>query len=177
MHSQFGEDRGHVAFDRAFGEEQRLGDLGVRVALQTRFRTWRSRWERFGRSTPARTLRGTTDWPLSTARTLATSAMWISGSKTIASAPASSVRRTAVAVERGETTTIGGAGWSRRNRRSAVMSVGRSTSQAKIKTVWAPISYSERASRWATASTVMPAPSMARRSSLRRLGASATTIG
>src|ERR1700753_378940 len=68
---------------------------------QTRLRTWRSRWERLGRSTPARSLRGTTDWPLSTARTLAARATSMSGSEARASAPASSVRSAAVAVERG----------------------------------------------------------------------------
>ena len=58
-----------------------------------------------------------------------------SGSKTRASAPASSTRRTPVPVAGGEMTTIAGSGASRRRRRSAAISRGLSTSQTRTTIV------------------------------------------
>src|SRR4051812_10045415 len=97
---------------------------------ETKVRTWRSRWEKAGRSTLARISRGTTAWPEPTALTVTARVDSKRGSKTIASAPASRARRTPVAVAVGETATIAGPGTSRRRRRSAVISRWRSTSQA-----------------------------------------------
>ena len=93
--------------------------------------TWRSRWERAGRSRLPRTFRGTTDWPLATARTVAARVSSSLDSNTKASAPASRARRTPVPVAGGEITTIGGCRHSRRRRRSVAISRGASTLQTR----------------------------------------------
>ena len=101
--------------------------------MDTRARTCRSRWEKAGGSTQTRSSRGTTDWPLATASTETASVASSSGSKTIASAPASIARRTPVAgrwAARRRRSPL--ARFEARRRRRIAMSCAESTSQARI---------------------------------------------
>ena len=148
-HSQLREDRGQVALDRALREEQLASDLGIGEPVDTSDSTWRSRCESAGRSRLARTLPGTTDWPLATARTVATRVSSSSDSKTKASAPASSARRTPVPVAGGEMTTIGGLRSFWRRRRSVAISRGASTLQ--IRTMITLLSSSPPSGSWPAA--------------------------